>query len=680
MGAGASVLDDPYSETATLPNSRLFAPVVDMFLEVEDLKDKAARCDANIIHDTLGQMYIAHSALIDTVLIHQKAQLLRLARHFNGFDPAITIAEECKTRLSGPYGEFIRHSLMKFSDIRLELMSVAMSGLGCDEELIVEVVCLCDQEALRLLRLDVAMNAHKGVSKGKLIGKTKKDSCLQKFLLRALEESREEEGPADIGLARAQMMMLHDIATSKSRNAMQYLDVIMNCSRNQCAAIAEAYKKEHNFTLEASITSVFRGLCGRAVTLWTMPLLEAVAMEMRCVMDDTTFRDGEDTVLSVARLVSCRDKHELVEIEEIYMRENGETLISVLDHFAYGNIRAAIYRRMENNYLDEGAEVRMNAYVKQNGGTMYSTFVDGHSIATMAGFMMEMKAKYAAYLSKRDVVSTAAVAHISQKTIDMPHVSAKEFGAKRYSSTRTFSAAERGKYKDNFAIMFEVLRGQFIKHDFDRSGALDSVEFWTMMSNLNLGLSAKDIEEMKQRNDWDKDGFVSFEEASHELIDTIMATFEAQGKDIKEEVNRLQIAVAEEEQLQPCLSKDSMKDEALPPKLPKYLKASFEAFDADKSGFLDKLEFWNFMRSIFTDAFTDYDIEEMQVSFNKYIHQIVMYNNCAYGQKSFDLNGDGEITWNEAASNIYSLTKEMKSGNRDVWVNFLLFVSIYEKR
>ena len=36
---------------------------------------------------------------------------------------------------------------------------------------------------------------------------------------------------------------------------------------------------------------------------------------------------------------------------------------------------------------------------------------------------------------------------------------------------------------------------------------------------------------------------------------------------------------------------------------------------------------------------------------------------------SFTKNGDGEITWNEAAASIYRLTKEMKSGNRDVWVS-----------
>ena len=45
-------------------------------------------------------------------------------------------------------------------------------------------------------------------------------------------------------------------------------------------------------------------------------------------------------------------------------------------------------------------------------------------------------------------------------------------------------------------------------------------------------------------------------------------------------------------------------------------------------------------------------------------------------QKSFDINGDGEITWNEAAGSIYKLTKEMKSGNRDVWVSIFVATAL----
>lgn len=617
MGAGGSVMTDPYSETATLPNSKLFAPVVDIFLEVEELKNKVARCDAVIINDQLSQMYIPHSVLIDTMLIHSKASLLRIARQYNALHAGANMVEELSNRLGGPYGEFLKHSVMSMSAIRLDLLSAAMSGLGCDEELLVEVICLCDQDGLKDLKFDVAMNVNKNVSKGKLIGKTKKGSQLQKFLLRALEESREEEGPADLVLARTQMRMLHDIATSKNRNANDYLDILMNCSRTQCSAIADEYMKEHNFSLKSSITAVFRGLAGRAITLWTMPILQAVVYELRYVTDDTTFRDGDDTVLTVARLLSARDKHELCSIETEYFEMTGDSLVSVLDTFAYGNIRAAMYKRMEQNYIDGGIEILMNEYVQQNGGSMYSTFIDGHSIAQMTGFLTGMKAKYAEYLTRHEKTASGAQEHISHKIVDEAHISEKAFGLQKLSSTKAFSAAERAVYKEKFNALSDFLRGQFIKHDFDRSGALNSVEFWTMINALDLGLSAKDIEEMKQRNDWDKDGHVSFEEASHELVDTIMDLMQSQDKDIFEEIERLKKSLQIEEESPNIAAtietQKSIDDESLPPKLPKYLRASFEAYDTDKSGYLDKIEFWKFMRSIFTDAFTDYDIEELQV-------------------------------------------------------------------
>ena len=613
-------MNDPYSETATLPNSKLFAPVVDLFLEVEELKNKVAKCDAIIIRDYIGQMYIPHSQLIEKMLVHSKSALLRIRQFYDEFDETLKLEAEMNSRLGGPYGEFMRHSVMSFTEIRLDLLSAAMSGLGCDEELIVEVICLCDQTGLKDLQDAVSSNSHRNVSRDKIIGKTKKDSQLQKFFLRALRETRDEEGPPDYALAKSQMMLLHEIATSKTRNANEYLDILIRCSRTQCAAIAEAYQKEHNFSLESSIQSVFRGICGRAITLWTMPLLDAVAYEIRTVTDDTTFRDGDDTVLSVARLMSLMDKHQLVDIEQVYQRLADESLVSVLDNFAYGNIRSAMYARFEKNYIDGGAEVLMNDYVLKNGGTMYSTFVEGHSIAQMTGFLTEMKNKYSAYLDSEKGHTMVASEHVSSKTVDEGHTSEKDFGREKLNSSRTFTAADRAKYKEEFLVVSEFLKKQFYKHDFDRSGALDSVEFWTFMNQLDLGLSAKDIEVLKQRNDWDRDGYVSFQEASHELVDTIMTMMELQGKNVKAEVGRLKTLLDEDEaEEQETATEALVQEEALPPKLPKYLKASFEAYDIDKSGYLDRVEFWKFMRSIFTDAFTDYDIEQMQVRKNAVI-------------------------------------------------------------
>jgi Ca2+-binding EF-hand superfamily protein/oligoribonuclease (3'-5' exoribonuclease) len=631
MGAGGSVLTDVFSETAVLPNSRLFAPVVDLFLEVEELKNKIAQCEATIIHDHMGQMYIPHTQLIDRIMIHSKAQQQRIKDKYNSIDLTMNITDEFATRLGGPYGEFMKHSMMSYLQIRLDLLSAAMTGLGCDEELLVEVVCLCNEYDLADLKMGVSRQMHKNVSKEKIVGKTKKDSQLQKFLLRALEDTRDDESvPVDCAEAHRQMMILHEIATSKSRNGSEYLDVLMRCSRGQCAAIADAYQKQYQFSLESSIQSVFRGVSGRAVALWSMPLLDACVYEIKAVMDDTTFRDGDDTVLSVARLVSMRDKGELHIIEETYKQKHDENLISVFDNFAYGNIRAAIVRRFENSFIDNGAEMNMNAYVKTNGGTMYSTFEHGHSIAQMTGFLTEMKNKYIEYLSKNASDHKSAKEHVSSKVVENPAentagLKGAQFGMAKMNSTRTFTAADRQVYRDNFQHMADFMRKQFKSHDYDRSGSLDSVEFWTMMSDLDLGLTAKDIEEIKLKSDWDRDGFITFEEASHELVDVIMNLMELQGKNMRQEITRL----AAQEDLEQSvisgtgsLSTDAAavdprpeKDEPLPPNLPRYLKASFDAYDTDKSGYLDRIEFWKFIKSIFTDAFTDFDIEMMQVLF-----------------------------------------------------------------
>ena len=618
------MLSDPYSDTATLPNSKMFAPVVDIFLEVEELKKDIAKSEALIIFDQLGQMFIPHSMLMDRLMIHSKSQLTRIREKYDEIDLTKNIVEEFDIRLGGPYGEFLKHSVMPFLHIRLDLLSKAMNGLGCDEELMVEVFSLCSSSDLANLKYGVSAQVNKGVTREKIIGKTKRGSQLQHFFLSVLDTTRDEEGPPDNELALKQMTHIHEIATNiKTRNPHEYLEVILTCSRAQCAAINEAYMKEHNFSLESSILSVFRGMCGRAITLWTMSLTDAVVYQLKSVMDDTTFRDGDDTVLSVARLISLRNKSELPAVEEGYLSVAGEKLSSALDSFMFGNIRSAIFKRFENNYIDDGAEVKMIEYVKTNGGTMYSTFVDGHSIAQMTGFLTDIKAKYSAYLAKNDPNAVSAKNNMSSKVVEVAHESKKgtTFGMMRESSAGTFTVADRQRYKEKFAKLSDFLREQFRAHDYDRSGSLDSVEFWAMMTELDLGLSARDIEDIKVRSDWDSDGHITFEEASHELVDIVMNLMQKQGRDVNQEVDRLSAARdAEDATIDKVPERSSsVDDEYVPPNLQKYLKASFDAYDVDKSGFLDKDEFWKFIRSIFTDAFTDYDIMQMQVISSCYI-------------------------------------------------------------
>jgi hypothetical protein len=194
MGSGSSVIQDPESDTATLPNSRLFAPIVDLYLEAEELKKNLAKIDAVFIYDVLGQLYIPHTKLIDRVACYGRSQLLRTREAYatvalEAGNENTDLLVDMKTKLSGPYGEFMRSMFMTKKELLLELLGVAVSGLGCDEELIIQVLCCTENENILAIKKSLENHESRVISFEKLIGKTKKRFTISKIFITCIEKS-----------------------------------------------------------------------------------------------------------------------------------------------------------------------------------------------------------------------------------------------------------------------------------------------------------------------------------------------------------------------------------------------------------------------------------------------------------------------------------------------------------
>ena len=186
-------------------------------------------------------------------------------------------------------------------------------------------------------------------------------------------------------------------------------------------------------------------------------------------------------------------------------------------------------------------------------------------------------------------------------------------------------------FQAKFDRMCRYLKSCFQLYDHDRSGSLDTAEFWELISNLNLGFTGHEIEGMQAWCDWDNDGTVSYAESVNELADHVLTTMDANGQDVMAELDRLESESKEKAEAAKAAKREqsSANDSpaateaggqgtppAIPPSLNQYLYDSFQNYDTDKSGTLDMSEFWSFISSVFSHNFTDDDLEALQVQYS----------------------------------------------------------------
>jgi Ca2+-binding EF-hand superfamily protein len=621
MGAGASVNtilgEGADSDTATLPNSPLFAEVVDTFEQLEKIKNKIGEYDAIFLAHELGQLYHKHARIIGRVCCKSKNQLQRARRQYvsylgAGSDEKRTFLDDVKDQLHGVYGEFMMSLFLTPAEFHITYLDYAMSGLGVDEDLMIDVLCTASQEHIQMIRRACITLQNPAVTLPKFQMKTRRDSPFQKIIFAILAADRDEEGPADLQLAQQQVESIHAIAVSKSRDVDAFLGLIMGISRSQCQAINAEYIKAKNFTLENAISAVLRGSAARAVTMWTYPQRKAMLHALNYALSDSTFHDADSSTRAVSRVLASLDKHEVHKLEADYEAEFGEVIRESFSEFS-GNVRLAFESWIVTPPVDGGAEFRTLDYIRLNGNSIYNTFIDGHSIAQMKGLLDEQTAILNGYASTIRTSHEEAMQGLDKMaaTNDIaPDEMIKRFGAKKQLSSKCNvpEGEDFTSYSRKHKLVSEYLQKLFRFHDVDHSGALDAMEFWTLIRSVNLGFDADEIEQLKDVADWDKDGIISYFEVSGELADAVMTKMTKMGKNVAAEVSRLL--------LNPDLDKSELDAQhKFPPSLARYLRSSFDAFDTDKSGYLDVGEFWPFIKSVFTDVIADDELSQLHVRY-----------------------------------------------------------------
>jgi hypothetical protein len=164
---------------------------------------------------------------------------------------------------------------------------------------------------------------------------------------------------------------------------------------------------------------------------------------------------------------------------------------------------------------------------------------------------------------------------------------------------------------------------------------------------------------MQEFCDWDNDGCISYEEVSGEMTDAIINAIENNinnGKTVAENISELTILssqILDENINKSCIENNTTiydtKDKLLPPNLLKYIYDTFESYDTNNTGYLDRNEFWQLIR-VMNLGLTEGDYDDLIAQ--------------------WDTNGDGEIDWKESSLKLNSVITSLGGDNKDHWVYY----------
>jgi hypothetical protein len=391
MGAGASAVSrglftlteqeiDKITPVGSLVTRMELEKLRDMQIQSYQMREEIAKYDSAFLRGQMRKRWKQHAVIIRRITRKSKQQLHRLKLNYgspkeSGGQGRGDIVSDIREMLGGPYGEFVRSVFLSWLDNAVEYIECAVSGIGCDDTMIIDVLCLGNSGELAGLSQFIGpMNAnnHPVVNLRKLLGKTRKGSCFQLFMMRALEGDRPHEGPLSVNSRSAikQASVIHEALHNKSSpDYAAFFDVICAASREQCGKISDEYMLLHNVPLSSVVKANFQGSIQRAVNMWIAPRADAFAMALHHALTTTAYNDMESAMHAIAHIVGCVDKRDAStwmcnRYEAIYNEKLADKISSKVN----GKLRDALLGWIDEESYDSHLEIEIEQLVVSHGG------------------------------------------------------------------------------------------------------------------------------------------------------------------------------------------------------------------------------------------------------------------------------------------------------------------------
>lgn len=700
MGSAASI-DNRFSEE-----------IRSTYLLTEEIKEEIATHDARFLKIQSSQAWKDHKKIIAALTERTKSQLQRVARIYSKIEAeegrTISADMEIRNMLGGSYGDFMRLLVVSVEAINSELLDTALKCIGCDENLISDVLC-----AIPYRELTAAQNHYNSCHKENLHtmikSKTLENSGFQKFILKVLTTTRNSELVSSVNEAIQQADELYSAGVGATSNSQKNDEIIFQIlaisSRKQCQLIHEQFENKYSMTLEAGLTGLYGGSCLRAIILWVSPLLSAVSSLFYMSLNSVVI-DYDHT----CHLATKYEKHILQDMIQTYQQIYSENLLDRLSKCLTGNFKKSVIAWFTNPTYDDGNEAKLMKLVDSCDGSIDNLMSNQEKLKELNGLVIaelnsasshleetiastsgdnaknpnqKMKEKSDAsglpapllsgksrknIIEPSDSSSSLNPQSISVAVSETPHYSGKsprgdshkvvEVLVPPAAAAAIITAPSKRKqlgYEEKFKIICDYLLTRFKQDDIDDSGMLSSAEFWNTLKSLNVGYTDDELEGIQAWVDYDGDGQISYAEVINELADSLIDIIESSGVTVEDKVNelwehnRIELERLWDEYQTWADQQDIGEQSNMSPSLTQYLKDSFEAFDVDGNGTLDSAEFWNILVTLLGLSDGDRAMMEME----------------------WDNNQDGRISWEEALEEFNKIFRSKVNDKKDFWIGLV---------
>jgi hypothetical protein len=531
--------------------------------------------DAMLLNDEMTAEAKNYHKIIDHVMNKSKMQLHRLAEAYRkheyvGGCPTGSLPEDIGKTIHGAFGDFLRSLFLTRFEFNLEHLELALSGLGCDYDIIIDVLCTSSRSDIMDLR-DVltTTSSDTPVSIATITSKTKMDPTLQRFIVQAIFGKREEEGQRDVGVAAPQAEAL--LRMSKAADGNAVLEMLLRTSRSQCEAIDEVLRSSFSSSLEAVIRASLRPRCARALHLWTAPLRRAVIECLWYALHETTYHE-DDHISAVTRIISSIDKVTMCSIEEDYEAAFKERLSEGVSALLGGYIKEAVMAYLTAPVFDEGIEHKLIEALSANGGAVFVLSGQSEEIAHLSDLVAEEQRAVELYLQRT-----------REDTVQAKNSLLKKFGHETsLSSNLCLNTIDVDLTNNDHAFHMDQRMDQHMDQHMDRTGHSPADEKESGVTSDQFAIPKGRVSEKSNGSDG--------AQAADDNTETSQSN-----TDNKSSSNSIDGQLA------------------APPSLSAYLSKEFSRHYPDQDGSISVRQFWNIVHDTFYHVFTEEDMTRVQV-------------------------------------------------------------------
>lgn len=468
MGAGASTQEvyasagddtaDSQLRSLLPPSCQLPTQLLADLKEYNFLVDAIAMDDAVLLSDALVSDHRNYDKLSERLLSKTRGQLQRTRRMYTASSALAggqrkELLGDLQSLFQGQYGAFICNLFRTKDEYNAYQLETALSGLGCDEDLIIDVLCGSPPHEFTAIQSAVMAEGNEAFGPEVFEGKLLKGSVLQRFVMKLLKSKRNPEGrisdAATISFKVAELMEFKKMVDIDGA-----LDLLCEASRTECEAINKKLYLLHFITLPAYIAAIVpNASANRALKLWTMPPRRAILHALHHGVYGTAYH-ADDHSIAVCRIVSAQDKREIGELREEYKKIYSKGLFEDLSIYLAGNIKTAMEIFISAPVFDNDFEKKMIALVQDASEGELLTHVGAlldeeiqqlkhyrsSSESTVA--QAKMRLLNSSQPSPRARLAMRSSLSLEISEASLPPIAAKMTPIKRSPTKRTFAAVD----------------------------------------------------------------------------------------------------------------------------------------------------------------------------------------------------------------------------------------------